>query len=552
MRGNYGESMKNWTKFNRFLHIFGWVLALVQVGATGFFLYHLFKINILPKDYMILICAMLVLLCGAVFICQHWKVVGIITKIISIVISAALIFGTIRYIKPTSDTLEKSAGQTTVQYTYGVYILKDKDYKTINDVQNFEFGYLDDAHAKEAITLISEEVNQGILSKEFSSAMDLCEALYTEKSKVVVMNTAVVETVIAAHSDNGSTEEASSENTSSEANTEETAAETGSEEQSSQDESAADTETTGINGEIKEKYGTFKEDTVCIKQYTITEEVEAVEYESGKEVLTLYVSGIDVEGSPAENRNSDVNIIIKINKRTKQILMVSTPRDYYVPTTESVAHNGIPDKLTHAGCYGVECSIGTLEMLYDTKIDYYIKINFSGFVEVIDQLGGIDVDSPFDFTTFHGGDHIVKGMNHLTGIQALGFARERYSFGDGDRQRGRNHMIIITAMLEKLMSADVLKNYSEILDALSDSMVTSMPKEAIADFVKFQLDEMPKWNIMSYSVDGSGDTLPSYSLSANYVMIPDQTTVDRAKSYLRDMDNNISISVVAPETTGSN
>lgn len=113
-------------------------------------------------------------------------------------------------------------------------------------------------------------------------------------------------------------------------------------------------------------------------------------------------------------------------------------------------------------------------------------------------------------------------------------------------------MIIITAMLEKLMSADVLKNYSEILDALSDSMVTSMPKEAIADFVKFQLDEMPKWNIMSYSVDGSGDTLPSYSLSANYVMIPDQTTVDRAKSYLRDMDNNVSISVVAPETTGSN
>ena len=138
----------------------------------------------------------------------------------------------------------------------------------------------------------------------------------------------------------------------------------------------------------------------------------------------------------------------------------------------------------------------------------------------------------------------MAGMNHLNGTQALGFARERYAFATGDRQRGKNHMIIITAMMKKLMSSDILKNYSEILEALSESMVTSMPKDEIGNFVKYQLNKMPSWDIMNYSVNGSGDNLLCYSLSApNYVMIPDQATVDQAKAYLTQIFNNEKITV---------
>lgn len=486
------EGMNKWSKSEKILHITGWAAAVVQIAASIFFMVNLMRVNVLPKDYTIMIGALLILVCCAVVITQHWKIPGIITKVVSVIITVALLFVSVKYIIPTNSAIGNVVNNKS-QTQVGIYTLKSSGLDSLDSVKDLEFGYVDDSNKsmENALEMLSEDLGGDVKSRNYDNAESLADALYSGEVKVILLNTAMI-SLLSNHTD-------------------------------------------------------FENETNCIKKYVIEfvyQNTNNEEYLSGDDILALYVSGIDVAGSPSENRNSDVNILVVVNKKTNQILMINTPRDFYVPTTESVAHNGLPDKLTHAGCYGIDCSIGTLEMLYGINIDYYIKLNFTGFVEVIDRLGGIDVESEFDFVTTHGGDHIVAGMNHLNGTQALGFARERYAFATGDRQRGKNHMIIITAMMKKLMSSDILKNYSEILEALSESMVTSMPKDEIGNFVKYQLNKMPSWDIMNYSVNGSGDNLLCYSLSApNYVMIPDQATVDQAKAYLTQIFNNEKITV---------
>lgn len=242
----------------------------------------------------------------------------------------------------------------------------------------------------------------------------------------------------------------------------------------------------------------------------------------------IYLSGIDVAGSISTTSRSDVNIIAVVNPVTYQILLLSTPRDYYVPTTVS---GGVRDKLTHAGRYGVDCSMGTLDMLYDININYYFKVNFTGFTEVIDALGGITVHSDYDFVTTHGGDHITVGDNYLNGKEALGFARERYAFADGDRQRGRNQMAVITAVINKMASSAILNNYSGLMSGLEGSFETSLSAGDISSLVKLQLDKMPSWNVVSYSVNGPGDHQTTYSAPRfkAWVMQPNETYIQNAK-----------------------
>lgn len=254
-------------------------------------------------------------------------------------------------------------------------------------------------------------------------------------------------------------------------------------------------------------------------------------------MVTLYLSGIDVDGPPTENRNSDVNIIMTLNTSTGQILLLNTPRDYYVPTSVS---NGEPDKLTHAGCYGIDCSVETLEMLYGINIDYYIKLNFTGFKSIIDSLGGVDVYSEFEFTSQNvKGYHFVQGYNHMDGEAALVFSRERYSFPTGDNQRGKNQMAVVNAVVKKLASSELLKNYTEVLDSISSSMVTDMSMDEIARLVDIQLKKNISWDIVQFAVTGSNGNLPCYSLkSPNYVMIPNDDVVGQAKTYLKKIHDN--------------
>ena len=250
-------------------------------------------------------------------------------------------------------------------------------------------------------------------------------------------------------------------------------------------------------------------------------------------VFTMYISGIDSRSGLIAKSNSDVNILATVNVDTRQVLLVSTPRDFYVPLSIS---GGIPDKLTHAGIYGIDVSVDTMEMLYNTEIDYYFRVNFSGFEKIIDALGGVTVHSDYTFTA--GGYSYYKGENNLDGAQALRFARERKSFSSGDRQRGKNQMAVIKAVIEKAMSPAILTGYMDIMEIVSGSFETSMPYDVIAELVRDQLDKGGSWNVVSCSVDGSDGNKIPYSMSTSaYVMIPDQSTVDAAIAKIQQVKN---------------
>ena len=249
------------------------------------------------------------------------------------------------------------------------------------------------------------------------------------------------------------------------------------------------------------------------------------------DTFTVFISGIDTWGGISAKSRSDVNILATVNTKTHQVLLISTPRDYYVPLSIS---DGVPDKLTHAGIYGIDVSKDTVGMLYGIDVDYYFRVNFSGFEEIINSLGGITVYSEYEFST--DGYYYAAGENHLYGEAALIFARERDAFQDGDRQRGRNQMAVIQAVINKALSPELLKNYSAVLEAVEGNFETSVPYSKIASVVRDQLDEGGDWNIVTYSVDGYGDTQVPYSLSMPaYVMIPNQDTVNVAKELIRQV-----------------
>lgn len=270
-------------------------------------------------------------------------------------------------------------------------------------------------------------------------------------------------------------------------------------------------------------------------------ESEETEQESSQEplenpVVTVLISGSDTRGNVIDQRGrSDVNIIARINRETHKILLVSTPRDFYVPLAFSWGNP--EDKLTHAGIYGMDVLMGTLENLYDTQIDYYFRINFTGFTEIIDALGGIEVTSNYDFTA--GGNEYHVGTNYLNGEEALAFARERYSFSDGDRQRGRNQMAVIEGVVQKAMSPSILTGYLGILESVQDCVDTSVPYDLIAEMVRLQLSENAQWEIESYSVNGSDASGYTYSMTQKlYVMMPDQATVQTAKEKLAGISSS--------------
>lgn len=243
--------------------------------------------------------------------------------------------------------------------------------------------------------------------------------------------------------------------------------------------------------------------------------------------FVVYVSGIDSYGAVTTSARSDVNILAVVNKDTKTVLLISTPRDFYVPFPFV---GGNLDKLTHAGVYGVDCSIETLESYYGLPIDYYLRVNFTGFIRMIDTLGGVDVDSDADF--INGDFHFQKGINHLDGRTALRFVRDRYSFGEeGDRARGRHQMAVIKGVIKGLASYKMLTNYSEIMDELSDSFQTNASKALVGELVRMTLDtESGKWRVLTYSVNGYDRTDYSYALGCNaYVMAPEPSTVDYAR-----------------------
>lgn len=251
------------------------------------------------------------------------------------------------------------------------------------------------------------------------------------------------------------------------------------------------------------------------------------------ERFVVYISGIDTFGGISARSRSDVNILAAVDTQARRIQLVSTPRDYYV---DFAAVRGSKDKLTHAGLYGVGASMDALRRLYDMDIDYYLRLNFSGFVQIIDALGGIQVYSDYAFTVENVRDY-KKGYNQLNGQEALAFARERYSFENGDYQRAKHQMEVIRAVLEKCTSPAILQNYQSVMEGIAGSFETNMPRSQILSLAMAQLTDGRQWDVSTFTVQGTGARRVTYSMPGRslYVILPDQASVAQAKERLRDI-----------------
>ena len=473
--------------------IFGITVTGISFLASAVFVFLIAKTGFLTWQLLLLCGVLLLGLAGLVYVLSRdtkRKVCCVISVLLALAILAVQILGSY-YVLVAQSALKKITNTQKEFSEIGIYVRNDDPAEKLNDVKRYIFGILeiqDRAATDDVIKEISEKMKVTIETKCYSGIEELMDGLLVSKEiDVIIVNKSFLELLETIEGHNESFDK------------------------------------------IREIY-VVKNDTEIV----IEAESENQGAIDNPYVTSVYISGIDCYGSLARKSRSDVNILAVFNTKTGQILLLSTPRDYYVPLSIS---NGIPDKLTHAGIYGIEVSKNTLGMLYGINVDYYFRVNFDGFKGIIDSLGGITVYSEYDFSaaTYK----YVKGENFLNGDQALAFVRSRYAFASGDRQRGKNQMAVIKAVINKVVSPAILVNYKTTLDSLAGAFETSVPYSQITKLIQNQLNEGTQWNIVTYSVDGKGATLKPYSLSSRaYVMIPDQTTVDHAKKLIAQVNNN--------------
>ena len=284
---------------------------------------------------------------------------------------------------------------------------------------------------------------------------------------------------------------------------------------------------------LSEEIKDFKDNTKII--YTAKHEIKKTtevstnnsKYTIENGVFNVYISGIDTSGSISNVSRSDANILATVNTKTHEVLLTSIPRDYYV----TLHSKGAKDKLTHSGIYGINETITTVEDLLDIDINYYVRVNFTTVIKLVDTLGGVNVYSDYDFSAQ--GYHFNQGYNYLNGEKALAFSRERYSFASGDNQRVKNQQAVIEAIIKKVMnSTTILTKYTDILESLEGSFQTNIEQKDISSLVKSQLNNMSSWTIKNNALTGTGSYGPTYSMGSTklYIMLPDSSSVANAKN----------------------
>ncbi|MCD7840761.1 MAG: LCP family protein [Erysipelotrichaceae bacterium] len=444
---------------------------LLLVIAVVWFFYEIIKYQVLPAK-MLLVTIVLLLVITLLLGLSQYKAksnkIRLTGKILIILISVILLLINVAYTKTVDlfSSLEASEDTDIVS----VIVKTGSSYQYIEDLKGHDYSILknSDDYVHQTVDEIEQLNDETIDVTYYAGVNYIVEALYNEDVDCIIINEA-------------------------------------------------------YRGVIEDSYETFTDDTRVIYSKTFTVEVDNASSNKDvtKDTFTIYISGIDTYGTISTKSRSDVNMIVTVNPTTKQVLMVSIPRDYYIPFN---VLDGNRDKLTHSGLYGVSETVTNVSNYFDVDIDYYVRVNFTSLVDIVDAIGGIEVDNPTAFGDF------AEGTIHLDGEEALSFSRERYAFASGDRERGKNQMRVLTGIINKVTSVSVLSNYADLLDSLESSFQTSLSEDEMLSLIRMQLDDMVSWNIETYSVDGTGDNLysPIYG-SKLYMMVPDDNTVATAK-----------------------
>ncbi len=494
--------------------LIGMILSAVLLTASGVFLWYLHLTNMVPAKYLMVGAAVFVVLTLIVFLLcininKTWR--SLFGCFLSLAMIGVQCYA-VDFIKVGTQTLEKIT-QVEVEYAeVGVFVKSDDEATAISDLKGYSFGImrvLDRNITNAAVRNISNVLDEELSVVEYETVDEVVSALIeTGEVNAIIINKAFVEIL-------------------GEIEGYETAGEQIREVGNLEVEDTVKVPTTSTGGGGGGKYyetpldiGVFVEPDPTVKM--------------PDHVFSVYLSGIDCYGKISRRSRSDVNIVAVVNTESKQVLLISAPRDLYVQTPVT---SGAYDKLTNAGIYGVKASKGAMEMLYDAEINYYFRVNFTGFYRIINALGGITVNSDYAFTV-KSGETFVKGENQLNGSTALAFARERYSFKSGDRQRGKNQMAVIKGVIDKATSLAMLTNYKKILDSVAESMETDIPYEKITELINNQLNDNASWNVVSYSVDGTDASKKPFSQKGNsYVMVPKESTINKAKSLIKQVIN---------------
>lgn len=432
----------------------GIIISAVLFCAEMAFIVLLLYTKLISVKYIGVISAVLLVFLLLVYLLvrkARKKIRFIIGVVLSVLILAVLGTGSL-YIYKTVSALDTITGVNKDVTKINVYVKEDDPAQKLADASGYTFGILselDRDNTDQALQQMYYELGSDVQTNEYSGLSELADSLNNGTTGAIILNQAYLD--VLDEMDNYSS----------------------------------------FSSQLREIASLQVETVVQRKTPQVTEATGSTTETSDNssadaavtdEVYTIYVSGIDTRGEMTASSRSDVNIILTVNTRTKQILMISTPRDYFVPLSIS---NGVPDKLTHAGIYGVNVSMDTLNMLYDININYYFRLNFAGFEKIIDALGGITVNSDYEFDSQNTkGYHFNKGENHLNGEQALVFTRERYAFKEGDRQRGRDQMAVIQGVVDKATQPAFLKNYLSVMDSLDGCFETNVPYDIIASLVR--------------------------------------------------------------------
>ena len=489
--GYPGNKKGHGKRDNQISWTIGVVLGVIQAVASVVFMIALFVLDMLPVKYLAIIAGLLLIALLIVFTSQLLsKKKGIAGKIFSVLMSVILAVGSF-YIFKANGTVSEISGSGTKVDKVVVAVLADDPAESIQDAKDYSFGVqyaLKGEEIQETVGAINEELGSAIAETEYRSVQEQATALHNGDVQAIIYNEA-------------------------------------------------------YNGILSEEFGDFGNSIKVIYSHSIETKVEnnaAQQVEVKDDTFTVYISGIDVYGAIETNSRSDVNIMAVVNPTSHQILLVTTPRDYYVEIPG--ISGGELDKLTHAGIYGVDASMATLGQLYDTTIDFYARVNFTSLVEMVDALGGVDVYSEQAFTTSEDTGlvmNVVQGENHFNGQQALAFSRERMNVDGGDFQRGKNQQAVITAMIKKAVSPAILVGANGILNSVSGNVDTNMSQDQIQTLIKTQLSDGAAWNIKSIAAEGSGDQQYCFSSPGTllYVTQPDPNSVASIKAMIDSVEN---------------
>lgn len=470
--------MKKNVKNKKVKNIIYKVIASISTLLVILFCFLIYKLNMLPFKYLIILYGFFFVICSLFnFFVFNNKVkikIKLVVIILFLIIDLILGIGS-KYLDDTIDFVGTFGENQEQSEGYYVKVLDKSSNEGINDLSGRVIGVYSSANNMNASSKLSEVISYEI--KEYEDIEIMFIELMSESIDAVLVNDSIL--------------------------------------------SLLEGELEHIDVSLKDVYNF----SIAIKEVDI---VKTVDVSTKK--FNIYVAGGDSYGSIKKVTNTDVNMVISVDPVNHKLLLTSIPRDYYVnfPGQGENAY----DKLTHAGYYGINESVLTVEKLLDIDINYYIKVNFSTVEGVIDAIGGVDVKVDKAFTTSNGKYTFKKGINHMNGAEALRFARERKVFTYGDVERVKNQQKVLSAIIDKVTSSTALiTSYSKILDSVSKNFATNMKSEDISKLVKMQLNDMRGWSITSQNLVGTDLYTGTYTFpkSKLYVMKPREDSVEKVR-----------------------